>query len=252
MKILINSTKKILDKKLSLSQRGLLITILLVRDDNPKFTLAKLKSEVSMKDAREDLIYLHQKGFIQWSEYEKALKLVEEEKVTPEVIEVINFMNDLYKRGFSPKTPSYNTPIRNRLKEQSVEDLKKVIAYKYLDWKDDPKMKKNLNPVTIFRPKNFVRYLEEALRTKEGASFVAAEKIDLKYGDVITVDKAATFIDDDVYQIKIYQTDPEGNRRGNGTSAKRMGRDIKRLELREKNKENRQGFREYLYIYANK
>lgn len=252
MRVLLKNMKDILDTNLSLSQRGILITILLVKDEDPKFTLAKFKSAVKIKEAREDLVFLHKKGYIQWSEYDRALKLIEEEKVTPEVIEVLDFMNALYKRSFKATTPSYHTPIRNRLADHSVEELKKVVAYKYQDWKDDPVMKKNLNPVTIFRPKNFVRYLEEALRTGEGASFVAAEKINLKYGDVITLDVASTLLDDDIYHIKVYNTNPEGNKRGAGRDAKRYGRDIKTMELREKNKENRSGFREFLYIYANK
>lgn len=252
MEILIQKTSDILDKKLSLSQRGIIITILLVRDDSPKFTLAKLKSSINIRDAREDLVYLHKKKFIKWSEYDKALKLIEEAKVTPEVIEVIDFMNKLYKRDFKATTPSYNTPIRNRLKDHSVEELKKVISYKYLNWKDDATMKKNLNPVTIFRPKNFVRYLEEALRTGEGASFVSAEKINLKYGDVITMDVAETFLDDDLYSIKIYNTDGEGNRRGSGVDAKRYGKDVKRMEFVQHKKIQRGDVREYIYIYTNK
>ena len=41
MKININSIKELLSEDLSITKRGLLITAILLREDNPKLTLAK-------------------------------------------------------------------------------------------------------------------------------------------------------------------------------------------------------------------
>jgi uncharacterized phage protein (TIGR02220 family) len=251
MQLLIKKASQILDAPTA-SQRGILITILLLREKDPELTLAKVKKKLKIAKVRQDLVSLHEMGYIRWSEYSKAKKILEKEQTTPEVIEIIDFMNGLYKRKFNPKTSAYNTPLRERLKEHSVDDIKKVIANRYIAWKDDSIMSKHLNPETIFRKSKFDKYLEEALRTKEGESFLAAEKIDLKYGDEITYEIAQGLSDDDTYVIRVYQTDGQGNKRGNGIKSTRYGRDIKRVLFVENKKIQRGELKEYTYIYANK
>ena len=67
MKINIKKVSEILDSGLSMAQRGILITILLMKDSTPKLTLAKCKASLNFVTHREDLVYLHEKGFISWS-----------------------------------------------------------------------------------------------------------------------------------------------------------------------------------------
>ena len=100
MIINIKNIQEILNDKLSVTQRGLLITILLVKDTKAEFTLAKLKSAIKIKEYYQDLISLHQDGYIVWSGYEAAKKSLVKKLDDPKVEEVINFMNKLYKRNF--------------------------------------------------------------------------------------------------------------------------------------------------------
>lgn len=251
MKLLIKNTTEILDNKLSLCQRGLMVTIILLKDPDSKLTLAKVKAKVNMKQVKEDLIHLHEVGFIKWSGYNSAIKSIAKVKSSPDVLEAVNFMNILYGRKFDPNSQSTTKNLRNRLEEHGLDVIKKVIANRYVEWKDDAIMSKHLNPTTIFRPTKFDKYLEEALRTKQGESFVSAEKIGLKNGDFITLENSETFSDEDVYSIKTYQCDSDGNKRGSGMSCKRYGKDIKKMIKMQERLANR-GTREHIYQYINK
>lgn len=244
MKILINKISNLLSDKISLVQRGILITILLLKEDDPKLTLAKVKSKLNMQANKEDLIHLHKAGLINWSEYNKAVKTLKDKEILPEVIEIIDFMNGLYGTGFKSTTKSYQKAIAARLKESSLDELKLVVANRYKVWKDDPVMSKYLTPDTVFRASKFPKYLVEANRTKEGESLLSASKIGLKKGDLITLDLANRFSDDDIYKVTSFHLDG-GNRVGSGQFYDTYGRDIKR-SLRVQ--ENR-GVMEVEYVY---
>lgn len=252
MEVLIKKMVDILDDKLTLSQRGILITALLSKGDNPKITLAIFKVNVKYSKIKEDLVYLHKAGYIKWSGYKTALKSMENKKIDPKLIEVVGFMNGLYGRGFDPNSVSTTKNLRNRLSEHSVEDIKLVISNRYLEWKDDPVMKKHLNPGTIFRPSKFDKYLEDARSTHQGESLVNADKIGLTSGDEITISVVDTLIDKDTYTIKTYDAAPDGTKKGNGITSTLYGKDLKRLLILEKNKINNNGLKEFIYIYKNK
>ena len=66
MKVNITNIGDLLNDKLSVVQRGLLITILLVKDTKPEYTLAKLKSTIKIKEFYQDLIILHKAEYIEW------------------------------------------------------------------------------------------------------------------------------------------------------------------------------------------
>ena len=55
MTINIKKLEEILNDNLSIKKRGLLITILLLKDSKPEFTLAKLKSTIKIKDYYQKL-----------------------------------------------------------------------------------------------------------------------------------------------------------------------------------------------------
>ena len=123
MKLLIPKINKILDEKLTLTQRGILITILLLKDPDPKITLAKLRVKLKMSQIKEDLIKLHQEGYIEWSGYKQAKKSIAKKQATPAIIRIISYMNDLYKRKFDPHADKNITSLTNRLEKYSEEEI---------------------------------------------------------------------------------------------------------------------------------
>lgn len=250
MEINIKAIKELLDLKINMQRRGILITILLLKDTSPKLTLAKCKASFNMTKTRGDLIWLHEHNFIKWSGFERAKKIVEDEEVEPDVIEIIDFMNNLYKRKFGHKT--YRKKTLSLLKENSVDDIKKVISNRYVSWKDSTTMSKHLQPSTIFKPAHFIKYLDEANHTREGESFVNASKIDLQDGDTITISIANELIESDTYNLKMFSTDGKGEKRGVAKNIVRYGKDIKKLIHVQDSNEKFNGIREYLYYYNTK
>ena len=247
MRVNIKKIQEIVNDKLSMSQRGILTTIVLMKDATPKLTLAKSKASLNFITHREDLVYLHEKGFISWSGFELAKKKLEEELITPQVVEIIDFMNNLYRRKFGYAT--YAKKVLSLLKTYSIEEIKKVVSNRYVCWKDEVKMRKHLNPVTVFRPSNFVKYLDEANHTREGESFVNIANLEIEHFTEIVKSLAQSLIDTDTYNLLLYSTDGEGNRRGSSSKIVRYGRDIKKLIRVQDTQEKFNGVREYRYYY---
>jgi|TARA_R110000764_G_scaffold118262_2_gene205777 uncharacterized phage protein (TIGR02220 family) len=252
MKININSIKELLSEDLSITKRGLLITAILLREDNPKLTLAKLKATIKTKEYHQELIELHEANVIVWSGYKSAVRGMNNKVIEPNVGEVIEFMNKLYKRNFNPKSESSTKELRARLNEHSVEDLKKVISNRWAEWKDDSMMSKHLNPTTIFRASKFEKYLEEVNRTKSGQSYLTAEHMDINQGDEFTIDMIELIQDNDVYSIKTYDVDPQGNRKTSGMPSKVYGSSLKKMLLTQNNREKQGLPKEVSYIYQEK
>lgn len=76
--------------------------------------------------------------------------------------EVIDIFNEITKRKFTYQSDKANTLIKARLKEGiTLDDVRKVVKYKYDDWKDDDKMKEYIRPTTLFTGK-FHDYLMNA------------------------------------------------------------------------------------------
>ena len=248
MELLLKSIKDIASNHISVTQRGILITIAILREDDSKMTLAKVKTRVNFKRLKHDLIHLHEAKLIRWSGYTAALKSVEVQEVDPNVYHVIKFMNDLYKRNFDFSSKSTVSGLVNQLKKHEVSTIKRVVANRYATWKDDDFMKKHLNPTTIFRNKNFDKYLEESESSRGGEAFLTAEKLDLKNGDEITNEIAQSFADNDTYNIMVWKLD-DGRKIGNGMASTRYGKDIKRT-LKIQNNEVKYGNqKEFLYTY---
>ena len=247
MKVNIKNIKEIANEKLTMTQRGILVTIVLMKDATPKLTLAKCKASLNFTTYKEDLVYLHDNGFISWSGASAAKKKLAEELVTPQVIEIIDFMNNLYRRKFGYET--YAKGVKSLLENYSIEDIKKVVSNRYVCWKDESKMRKFLNPTTVFRPSNFSKYLDEANHTKEGGSFVNIANLEIEHNTEIVMSLAQSLIDTDTYNLFLFKTDGEGNIRGNHNKIVRYGRDIKRLIRVEDTNEKFNGVREYRYFY---
>lgn len=90
------------------------------------------------------------------------------ESLLAKTVEVIEYLNEKTGRSFRTTTETNRKPIRNRLKEGfAVDDCKKVIDKKYAEWHgvefSNGNMGDNyLTPGTLFRAKNFERYLNES------------------------------------------------------------------------------------------
>ena len=249
--MIINIKKKeeLLNDNLSVKKRGLLITILLLKDTKPEFTLAKLKTSIKMRDYYQELIELHQVGLIVWSGYEAAKKKLQEDLYDPQVEEVIVFMNKLYKKNYKHDSEYTTKGLRVRLTEHSVEDILKVVANRYAEWKDDAVMMKHLNPTTIFRPSKFNKYLEEALRTQSGQSFVSAKELNLEQGVEFEYEMIENILEKDVYSIKTYDLDNTGNRTTSGMASKVYGKDLIKMLKNSQNRIERGDRKEFEYIY---
>jgi uncharacterized phage protein (TIGR02220 family) len=248
MKITTKKISDIINEKLTFEERGLLITILILKDSDPKLTLAKVKAKVQMNKYKSQLINLHELGFIEWSGYIQAKNSLEEISIKPQVIEIIDFMNDLYKQNNQYTSKSHYPALLERVKEYSVEDIKMVIANRYEVWKDDKVMSNNLRPSTIFRPSKFDKYFEEAQRTKKGLKFLEIEKVKLKEGEEITLELAQDFSRDEKYYLTINVLDNEGNKIRSETVYK-TGKDIL-TSLKNRDTEIKYGGKkEFMYVY---
>lgn len=76
--------------------------------------------------------------------------------------EILAHLNEKAGRAFNAEKEQTLKPIIARINEKmTVEDAKRVIAYKCAKWLNDPKMKEYLRPQTLFGT-NFWTYLEEA------------------------------------------------------------------------------------------
>lgn len=85
--------------------------------------------------------------------------------MAPDVSEVLAYLNEKVKRNF--KNPG---DIPARLKDYSVEDCKTVIDKKCKEWLGTD-LARHLDPVTLFRPSNFDRYLNQVEGTGNKAIF---------------------------------------------------------------------------------
>jgi len=228
MVVNVKNLEGILDDKISLIGRGILITILLLKEKDPKLTLAKCKTKISFLKNKEELITLHKLGLITWSGYQAAVESLKKKEINPQIIDILNFMGSLYRRSISP-TEERNKLLATLLEKYSVDEIKKVVSNRYVVWKDEPVMCKHLVPETIFRGSKFIKYLEEANYTKEGESFLTASKINLQDGDEISSEIASSFSDLDNYTFYSYQLNQLGEKITNGRKITRSGKDIKRL-----------------------
>ena len=247
MKILFENISDILNDKVTVYQRGLLITLILLKEDDSKLTLAKFKAKVNMKEAKLHLITLHEMGFIKWSGYNTAKKSIESAKVQPDVVEAITFMNELYKRRFDANSKATTSTLIARLSEYSLEDIKGVIANRYEVWKDDNVMNMHLNPTTIFRAKNFAKYYEDYLTTKRGSAIVNVDSIRLEDGQEITLEIANSFIDSETVKLLQYAMV-----NGKKTKAKKITvyvEKLKKMIKSEIDNEKHGGFKDFVYIY---
>lgn len=95
-----------------------------------------------------------------------------EEIVSPEM-EILNLFNQI--TGHKHRGGKSNLAgIKRVLKEgYTVIEIQEVIQLKTIQWKKNVEMCDNLNPVTIFREKNFDKYINQVLNVKENPKMYA-------------------------------------------------------------------------------
>lgn len=80
--------------------------------------------------------------------------------------EIIDYLNQKCNTCFKPNTPETIRLIKARLNQgYSIDDFKKVIDNKYLEWFNDSEMSIYLRPITLFGTK-FESYLNQKHRRK--------------------------------------------------------------------------------------
>ncbi|MDR7707096.1 conserved phage C-terminal domain-containing protein [Riemerella anatipestifer] len=86
--------------------------------------------------------------------------------LTPEK-ELLKKFNEITGQRFR-ETKANLSGISARLKDGYTEqEIIEVIQVKTLEWKNNPTMSVHLNPVTIFRPSNFDKYVNQVMTVKE-------------------------------------------------------------------------------------
>lgn len=243
--------QELLRSDLSLGHRGILITLALVKDEDPELMWAKFEAKAKVnKETKELLIELHNKGLIEWSQVKRAINDLKKDRQTPQIVEIITFMNEVFGSSYKPTSKIISSAINARLQEYSVDDIKAVIANRWSVWKDDAVMSKYLTPDTIFRPSKFPKYFEEAKRTSIGKGMINAMKFDLKKGDQITFEHIEQLIDNDTYDVKCCSYNQDGVLISIGSRLETLyGKNLKRNIAIAHDAEKR-GFKpEFGYIY---
>jgi uncharacterized phage protein (TIGR02220 family) len=137
-----------------------------------KAGLRKTNVELITKDNKamslEDFIRKHNLNSptdSRWEEFNSDLRLLvgnkKETKPTEQITEVINYLNKIVNKKFSPNTKETIKFVGARLKQYSIDDCKKVIDTKAKQWLGDTKMQQYLCPTTLFSEANFEKYINE-------------------------------------------------------------------------------------------
>ena len=90
--------------------------------------------------------------------------------VREETENVIGYLNKMAERQFEADTEEYQKLVKSLLRTRSVRDLRLVVWSKTRGpkkWLGNPEMEEYLRPDTLFRPKKFASYLEQAQREYE-------------------------------------------------------------------------------------
>lgn len=75
----------------------------------------------------------------------------------------VHRLNELSGKNYRPDSKDINEYLAARLKDGATEgDCLLVVEDRWHRWKDKPDMVEYFNPVTLFRPSNFEKYLTEA------------------------------------------------------------------------------------------
>lgn len=203
LRLKFTNVKGLLEEGLSLHQNGIMIALFILNDQDPEILWAKFKAKITVNlEVKADLIRLHEKNLIEWSDVDLVRTKLKEDKITPEVIELVDYINSVWKTSYSHKNKSVFTPIISRLKTYSIDDIKSVITNRYHAWKDDSMMSRYLRIDTVFRPSKFENYLQDAKRTGIGQATATVLKFDLKTNTQLTIKHLKMLSDEELYEVR--------------------------------------------------
>lgn len=145
----------------------------------PRYTILKVNNYISYQDTdtTSDTVptqYRHSTDTLVTTNKNERMKEVKKKEdirvdfdspdpLSSQISEVISYLNQATGKRFKDTTKANTQGISARLKEgATVEEMKKVIDVKTAEWGNNAELQKNLNPVTLFRPGNYERYVNQA------------------------------------------------------------------------------------------
>lgn len=84
-----------------------------------------------------------------------------------EAIDVLAFLNHKTGKAYRPVDANLKLIIARLKSGATAMDCRQIIAKKYREWKDDPKMSTYLRPATLFSAINFEQYIGELVLPKK-------------------------------------------------------------------------------------
>ncbi len=87
--------------------------------------------------------------------------------------EILTYLNQITNRRFRENKTNLNGIARVMKEGFTEQEIHEVIQIKTLEWKNNPEMSVHLNPITLFRPKNFEKYINQVIAIKENPQLYA-------------------------------------------------------------------------------
>ncbi len=87
--------------------------------------------------------------------------------------EILTYLNQITGRRFRPIKTNLNGIARVMKEGFTEQEIHEVIQVKTLEWKNNPEMSVHLNPITLFRPRNFEKYINQVIAIKENPTLYA-------------------------------------------------------------------------------
>lgn len=88
-------------------------------------------------------------------------------------VDILNLFNEITGHKHRPGKSNL-AGIKRVLKDKyTLDEIREVIQLKTIQWKNNAEMSDHLNPVTIFREKNFDKYINQVLNVKQNPQLYA-------------------------------------------------------------------------------
>ncbi|WP_161564247.1 conserved phage C-terminal domain-containing protein [Listeria sp. SHR_NRA_18] len=137
------------------------------KEEQPKLPEASHCDNDVQKSDKKVTLELRDKSL----EKEKEKRYIAEQKLddlSEAVSAIVAYLNEKANKNYKTSTKVTRTKIKSRLGEGfTIDDFKKVIDIKTVEWLNDPKMQNFLRPETLFGNK-FESYLNQPMPTKGG------------------------------------------------------------------------------------
>ena len=112
----------------------------------------------------------------------KEKEFIPKNAIEKNALEVLNFLNENRrkwlnsKRDFEPTSKTHFSFITARLQKYSVDELKGVIAIKFMQWANNPNMKQYLTPDTLFNETKCAKYIQELDLAKQNPNYANEQR----------------------------------------------------------------------------